>query len=249
MVDNKTLLGKLGFDDKDFKTPEHDRMLDIIMNDSAISKIANILRLKLTDQMDVTRIMTFDGNDKWKKEEEYILKTSSNFVVGAIDIRVSMEKTFQYNTDECEHIRDGNWFVCNDFGSYKDLQEKSEQWAKMFPDMPKKCCENRKFVSMPVLFALKHHYGGLCPYIGTIHTIKDCPLFETIKYVEQRTVKINIEVKTSIPSTGELIRQINVYKTFKGGEYVVIAPSFTDSQKSRLLEANIYPISLNELTQ
>jgi hypothetical protein len=119
----------------------------------------------------------------------------------------------------------------------------------MFPDEPKKCCNNRKFVSMPVLLAFMHHYGGLCPYANSKHIIEECPLFETIKYVEQRTVKINIEVKTSIPSTGELIRQINVYKTFKGGEYVVIAPSFTDSQKSRLLGANICPISLNELTQ
>lgn len=161
MTDNKTLLGKLGFDDNDLKTPEHDKILDVIINDAVISKIANIIKLELSDNVGRYIPYTFVHNDKWQKQEEYILKTKSGFVVGAIDLHV------QYGEDQFKY----------------------------------------PFVIM------------------------------------------NIEVKTFIQSTGELIRQVNVYRTFTKGEFVIIAPSFTDSQKNRLKEAGIYSICLSELTK
>lgn len=157
MADNKTLLGKMSFDDKDLKTPEHDRILDILMDNAIISKIANIIKLPFRNRQGNYIPLIYHSSETWRKEEEYLITKGNDFMVGFIDLRVT----------------------------YSDCQ---------FPSM-------------------------------------------------------NIEVKTSIPSTGELIRQINAYRKYVDGAFVVIAPSFTYSQKKRLKEAGIYSVSLSELTK
>jgi hypothetical protein len=45
---------------------------------------------------------------------------------------------------------------------------------------------------------------------------------------------INFEIKSSIPSIGELIRQIRMYQTYQKGRYVVVSP---DARWERMLDS------------
>lgn len=173
MRNNKTLLGKLGFDDNDSKTPKHDEILNLIIKNSVISKIANVLKYEYKDEDGIFKRIVFNDNDNWEKYEEFILKTKSNFVVGAIDLCVRLTKAeFEFPT----FFGDGNNFMGT---------------------------------------------GERC--------------------------QINIEIKGEINSVGQLIRQINVYREFISGPFVVIAPYIEESYRNRLKEANIFPISMDEL--
>ncbi len=75
---------------------------------------------------------------------------------------------------------------------------------------------------------------------------------ESIEKNEKTNTKdfvLNIEVKTTIPSVGSLIRQINTYRSFSDGYYVVITPSenINESLKNRLSNSNIYLIGTKQL--
>lgn len=202
MRDNKTLLGKLGFDDNDSKTPKHDEILNLIMKDSVISKMANMLKLTFKDKDGTRKQMIFDDNDSWNKNEEFILKTKSNFVVGAIDLRVHINKDlYKIPIDNCDN------FICEGMNG-------------------------------PCLLTRKQ-----CQYVNRFNL---CSSYEGCA-IESEDYQINVEVKGDINSVGQLIRQINVYKEFVNGPFVVIAPYIEESYRNRLKEANIFPISMDEL--
>jgi len=203
MRNNKTLLGKLGFDDNDSKTPKHDEILNLIMKDSVISKIANMLKLIYKDERGKFKQMIFDDNDNWSKNEEFILKTKTNFVVGAIDLHVCITKdTQKVPIDGCDN------FICEG-------------------------------MSGPCLLTNKQ-----CQYVNRFDL---CSSYEGYA-IESENYKINIEVKGDINSVGQLIRQVNVYREFdRTNPFVVIAPYIEESYRNRLIEANIFPISMDEL--
>jgi len=55
---------------------------------------------------------------------------------------------------------------------------------------------------------------------------------------------IFVEVKTEIRSLGELIRQINQYKTYQKGDYYVLCPD--NKYKDLLQEQGIYSIDYKQ---
>ena len=65
---------------------------------------------------------------------------------------------------------------------------------------------------------------------------------------EKSTIDIYIEIKTEIPSLGELIRQLRAYKTYiPNGYYIVVCPD--DTHKEILEEQNFYFYKYQDPTQ
>lgn len=74
------------------------------------------------------------------------------------------------------------------------------------------------------------------PY-GTISTVSRAEFSESIE-------EILFEVKTSIPSLGELLRQINMYRKYKRGKFFVVCPD--NRFETMLREQGVYFIKYDK---
>jgi len=134
-----------------------------------------------------------------------------------IDLCATVEKKFHYSGDGCN-------FRCG-FSSENDKPLCSNELNEQgFFDISSECRE--------------------CSYESNS---KECTLYASEKYNETKSLKMNIEVKTTIPSIGELIRQINTYRELNNGYYIVITPNTNESLKNRLNNANITLIDTKQL--
>lgn len=143
----------------------------------------------------------------------------------------------------------------------KEIFNKNDKWTKK-EEFPIKVGYNFKYIDLCATLK-KYICIESCFYICTIdnhcennnvnkkctheNNFKDCPFYKITKYDDYVTIKINIEVKTIILSIGELIRQINVYREFNDGLYLVITPNVTNELRNRLNNSKIYLIDTKQL--
>ena len=245
---DKSLLAKMGFQDNDTKTPEHDKMIDILMDDKVLSKIANKIMIekefKYKDKSRTEYIIKFDSNDKWIKQEEYVVKGYNNYVVGYIDLIAKGSKIFECYTDYsiCPYFREYDFMEksaikqCNDNNCSEDIKKSCK-----INDFTGFCSKNEGYRCKS-----QHNINT---YYCNLKNVKDCSEYENIcKNIKKLDIELIIEVKTKIDSIGELIRQINTYRTIiNEGCFVVVSPNITDIQRKRLGESDIYLIDVKEL--
>lgn len=87
---------------------------------------------------------------------------------------------------------------------------------------------------MGVQLTSNNYYSGSKFLIGSIDLKFDCRDFRGFSF------NVFVEVKTSIPSVGELLRQLNTYKEFlnsSGNAFIVVAP---DNSQERILKEQGY---------
>ncbi len=98
------------------------------------------------------------------------------------------------------------------------IEKISRQWE--YPIVDKNAKSNTRyvigFIDLHVSFKIKEPSAS---YGNTGNSIKDWDYGTCLK-----DILINFEVKTNIPSLGELLRQINLYKTYNNNKFVVVSP-------------------------
>ncbi len=207
------------YNDQDLKTPGHDKIMDCLIDDAVLSNIINII--------DNTNIFNMD--DKRKKHEEFLV---DKYHLRYIDLHATLSKNFyeKYEAtidrgrilNSCRNIYNENkCSLESDFEIYKKLDICST---------PEKC-------------------SSFIPYEKIVMGLKEEFKKITGNRCSTKEVTLNIEVKTTIPSIGELIRQINTYRSSNDGYYVVITPTknINESLINRLNNSDIYLIGTEQL--
>ena len=236
------------YDDQDLKTPGHDKIMDCLIDNAMLSKIANILNLGFKDKRNIQRKATFDENDKWDKKEEFPIKIGYNFKY--IDLCATIRKIFNYSEPLISNKCKFGEFHCDNEYIIKEQHDISIFNRNICDYITYgygiKCCQKCVIINDKCKFSWYYCVSkkDKCIYEDII----ECPSHDEFeKYDEIKNLKINIEVKTTIPSIGELIRQINTYRELNNGYYVVITPNVSESLRVRLNNSNIYVIDTEEL--
>lgn len=266
---DKSLLAKMGFQDGQLKTPEHDKMIDILMDDAVLSKIANkVMNIEKKD-------FEFNSNDRWTKKEEYVIKSHNGYIIGYIDLLSTIKKTIKYyeengNCEYKEYYCDNPYLYCS--GCSDDIKKvcKVSNYSGK--------CNNKS-----VIGSRCHKYEDIkiCKFTNP----NECLHYKNTRLEKYCNIAMFIEAKPVIDSIGELIRQINTYRESIGtiineynyysqnahkndyfkNEYekrnmcvndsfrnsslcfVVVTPNTDDRQRKRLKESNIKLIDMKEL--
>lgn len=215
----QTLQQRFGFMDNDLKSPAHDEMM-LWLDKNAIRIIEE---LGLYEP-------SWDANSGWSK----IKDEAKQAVTYAIK--------FQNLTDRYSSAEIAAWYECiddyNTTPAYIDISESAKvKWEVVVKKQDYRSEYIIGFIDLAVYFNQYH----LCvsgiewksqPRPGRWElTEKRLPDWDT-KYYQQA---VYFEVKSTIPSLGELIRQINTYREYVKSPFVIVSPDdrFIEPLKSQ----------------
>ena len=266
---DKSLLAKMGFQDSELKTPEHDKIIDILIYNDVLSKIPN----KVINIQDKT--FEFDSYDEWTKKEEYVIKGYNGYIIGYVDVLATIKKTLSYYEEngECtygEYYKDNPYMYCGDCSDeIRKICRVNESSIK---------CSNK-------LNTETNCYRYSTKKLCYLKNQKECLQYNNTELKKYYDIVMFIEAKPKIDSIGELIRQVNTYReyiksavneynyyyrnackndylkneyekrrmcmtdSFQNSSlyFIVVSPNVTDNQEKRLKEADIHIIDIKEL--
>lgn len=197
-----TLIEKMGFNDKDFKTSKHDEICLWLANKDNVIKMINDLKLKPF----IIRKYYFDcDNIEWDFSEH---KPKSRFTR---DVWGNKKDFISLSKDEIDILK-------NDFNNFLtfDLKERFNLYFE------------RVISSSQSSFV-----------VGFLDLFVEFKSFRS-RYFRLSDIELPlcIEVKSVMSSFGEIVREINYYRQFQKGIYIVVAPDCAFEKE--LLEQNIY---------
>lgn len=228
----QTLQQKMGFLDNDLKKPKHDELM--IWLDT---NIVGIVNKKFNPEM---------SDKSWS---EFISVNTKRLNVFKDDI---LKRIDEYNVEEQERIDIMKVVKCNRSRWDDERDKKRDGLLEIikridsfsFGDKPKRplVTNVKKKWEIPVMsnkftigfidFSAEFNIPELRLYIPDALNIPH-DYIPTLKFEPYRNL-IYIEVKTEIPSVGEVMRQINHYKEFIGPSQYVMCP---DSKFKDILES------------
>ncbi|TSJ44981.1 hypothetical protein [Fluviicola chungangensis] len=232
----KSLQQKLGFFDEDLKNPTHDEILKWV--DLNIEKVINdvynlhdwnsevVKALENHTEKIVRKECGLYKNKKEKLLADIVTKydpTSEKEQLAIVEKRLNILNSFNGLSNELPvrskfKVSKKQWefTVCNQTTNHRTGYQSSKNIIG-FVDMRVEI-ECTKLTVNGIDFENEEVYDN----IEWIQTEKD-------EYRQPLKYDIYIEVKTKIPSLGELFRQLNTYKEFVKGSFLVICPD--DSEK------------------
>ncbi|MBI3152767.1 MAG: hypothetical protein HYZ21_11580 [Chloroflexi bacterium] len=254
-----TLLKKMGFMDQDLKRPKHDEImiwLNNIINSQNLMEWINIPDL-------------FDH--RFSDNSKYLIDKYKNFSPGFSYLLPEAEKRLNEGFIHWpekwrqEEIRSTEEFIIE----HKKLIENEMSIKKLFTDeylisiIPRKPIIKiiEKKWDKPITSGSNYIIG----FIDLSITYEDYyieidlnenDIYKTFTLFEfelkwrilPKNKEVYFEVKTEIPSLGELIRQINTYRNYVEGKFIVVCPD--DRYKELLAEQGIgfvkYPLGTEE---
>ncbi|WP_407504929.1 hypothetical protein [Elizabethkingia meningoseptica] len=255
----KTLQMKLGFFDEDLKKPMHDDILKWI-NENAENFVYDLFpSLKSWDENRVKFLKNYCYNLVSKKTKELETQIEKNII--KIEEYKKEENTLNANyfSDLIEEKVKRNEFLQNKIAFYKnsiDLQELpkrepiiilEKEWE--FP-VTSQSKSSTGYVSSKNLIGfidlrLKFRYTSLS-ISGVNFQEKD--IIDKIQWKQSSEgvdfkngyenfflceENLYIEVKTEIKSLGELFRQLQTYRTYINGKFIVVCP---DDKEKKIIE-------------
>lgn len=246
----QTLQQKLGFFDEDLKKPKHDELM--LWLDNNIERIINrIFNSPFTeDEIKIIR------EREWKK-----VKT----IIGGYDRSIeSFQRQLNYSESEKRDLPSSLRYSNEELEKYIFERERKKKILEQFdidsniPSKPR-ITKIKKTWELPVStknYSNKYTIGfidfaasfniPMIELLGLKYTQKDFSLKKDYYDVDESDLRyhyypdektIFVEVKTEILSLGELLRQINHYKTYLNGDYYVLCPDNT--YKDKLLEQGV----------
>jgi hypothetical protein len=235
----------MGFFDEDLVKPKHDELM--IWLDSNIESIVNEIFNKPFDDSSLSNIKA-----SFNKQIGKVIDLFSKRISDYQDIiSGKIEKSYGANLIELQK-------TIGDYSSKIEYLNKLNLFAEI-PIKPR-ITSIQKVWELPVMSQTSHmsnkYTVGFIDFAATF----DIPRisltgikYKTIGYHNEQflddiedvldfvfhpmTKSIYVEVKTEIKSIGELIRQINHYRTYLRGDYYVLCPD--NSSKNILEEQNI----------
>lgn len=190
----KTLQSKMGFEDHDLKTPDHDAIM--VWLDEHIEEV-------------VAQLVGADKED-WTSQE----------VEGAFaeaNAKITRTRASRYLSDEQREMLAQS---CLDIPVFKPLLVGKTRWESPITTRTPYSTYTVGFLDMQV-DACSQPAIHLRGWDYPSENLKSSPKFEL--YYENKWTFL-FEVKSAIPSLGELVRQIKYYQTYREGTYVVVSP-------------------------
>jgi len=221
MTKANTLQQRFGFNDSDLKTPKHDEMM---------------LWLDGNMQEVLTEFLGIPG--EWDPKEVTRIKDIADNLV--------KERISKHNDDikDCtERIENNKGYLIDPVKTLKEYKAKLlklSEWSGLGdpPQKPKRRI-NELIWEYPIVskqytigfidMFVRHSLPTLvADGIWGLYSTESCHLHgEYIPKWEcqwRDKGKVAIEIKTAIPSLGELVRQIRMYKTYLDAEFLVVCP-------------------------
>ncbi len=247
----KTLQQKLGFFDEDLKSPKHDEILKWV--DRNLHKIIEDLYPNLTGGWDRSYAEKLKHNAE-KVVEIYLESLNKQILMfkerifKAKNIGENKDENYQAKIDS-QNINDIDVAISklqveinglNNFGglSLNNLPARDEskliilKWEYPVTSQSTTSSSGYStpkniigFIDLSAIFTYSKLYVTGIDFSEKKVTgeIKWTQITKD-KYDDPLTQTLQIEVKTKISSLGELFRQLNTYKVYLGGDYIVICP-------------------------
>lgn len=232
----KSLQQKLGFFDEDLKNPTHDEILKWL--DLNIEKVLiDVYKLADWDENFVSKL----ENDTLKIVEKELIyyKEKRERLLKEIDEKYSSisEKEQLSNVDKRLEILNSFKGLPKELPVRKKFRVINKQWEYTVCNQTtnhRTGYQSSKSIIGFIDMHVEFHYTKLT--VGGID-FENESVYDQIGWIQLekdefgRPLKhsVYIEVKTKIPSLGELFRQLNTYKEFLTGSFLVVCPD--DSEK------------------
>jgi len=231
---SNTLQERFGFKDNDLKTPEHDNIM--MWLDKNIDQVLSELFESGWSQ-NVVQKYSFQADEFMKKKRQYFedkiikheeqnrdklkdgnVNQSSSSLIGLLD--ENGDQSYKEYVEILNHI--SSWRGMGKPPGKPSIGVKKKIWESAIST------ESRNkftigFIDMEAIVNI--------PQLSIENAYVDSRYYEDILspklpswYLGEYPSSILFEVKTKIPSIGELIRQIRMYQEHKNGTYVVVSP-------------------------
>lgn len=222
---NKTLIEKLGFDDKELSTPEHDEMVLWCYNKSNMLKILEELKLiKKVHSINWYRCCKPEGygmSCDWDWEKGECTRSCKKNITK--DDLIGQQNEIRILKDEYKDMKN-NWMLHLDQDYLKEHLNISWEYA--------------------ILGYNHFNIGFLDLALGIPREINlftsSRGNFEVKSFLETAPRTIYFEIKPTIRSIGEVIRQINMYKSHLEKPVIMVLVTKTKGLKELFLEQGIY---------
>ena len=227
-----TLLTKLGFDDKDSKTPEHDIIM--LWLDSNMQSIINSL-VKVAVLSPEEIALHQDHADKYIGSS---IDNTNSQIVGVKKNILSCDDGSDYSKVVGKENKRVYESQLDNLNAYLD---KLVKWTGLNepPMLPEPAVE-RKVWELPIssdssgkfiVGFIDMYVACKVPYLATnryYDTAHDAGKNFIPKWIiDYRPMNLYFEVKTKISSVGETIRQIRTYQQYAKGQFILVSPDET----------------------
>ncbi|OEK06713.1 hypothetical protein [Roseivirga misakiensis] len=203
----RTLIQQLGFFDKDLKTSSHDEIM-IWLQENAHSAINRLFYTPWSDgYLDLLIRQT---------------KQQLKDCIPELEKRMSSKKRTEADYELLGELK--KWNGLKEQLERKPFQIQKIEWEKAIDQLGH---NSKKFTIGFIDMAITYSYQDI--WINGIPYNRN-DQFDISNYsipqwaTDLSTETIYVEVKTKIPSAGELMRQLNLYRNYRPGTYVVVSP-------------------------
>ena len=239
---SKTLIERFGFKDKDLTTPEHDKMLLWVLNKEnllSMLKSLDLIKPKLHTQ---TLWHQNPCDASWTEEScscSGICKKKDYYSNGYSFLsKEEKEDKLRENAEEIKKASEELLRIYNLFIEYTKSMKRAD-FLSIEIEHAILGYNNYNIGFIDAKVTVNGDYSITSPYCRFSYTPFD-------KDEDKPNKEYYIEIKPEVKSIGELIRQINLYRSHvKGGDWIVITK--TKGLKETLKSQNIFVYEWTEV--